>query len=722
MKKFVIYLLLAGCVLPPASSRAIDLKQSKVTQVVNDVQIISAADKSTKPATVDAIFKVPDILRTGPNSRAELVAEDQTITRVGANTVFAFDPANRTIDLQKGSLLFHSPKGKGGGTIQTGSATASVLGTTIVVTTTPDGGFKLLVLEGEAEIKFLNGLLQRLNAGQMTFILPGGGMSPIIMFRLDNNTRGSRLINGFHNSLPSLNKIEDEVNKQGKMIKQGKAQDTGLLVGNKASASQVEALDQSILQDYFNKQATFQPVATGKGYLTIDGFEVAPYRASEPVTDALPPAQALSADASINGANLNAHNIFLTTGPFGVTVPGVDAENNFLQNPFSGFFGRNINIKTRNIDMTAYGLVPKFDFLAAQNINISGSLNFNGFVPSVYLTAGGQIAIAPGSTVSANTYYLYLGSFGPMHFDNVNFQNTPGGLKLSSLSDLSLNNGSVNAGISVDLFGHTGVNISGTQIAAGLDAARIFSDSTISLNTTTLTAGGNVVVFGNDDVSVNNSTINSSGDRPNVLVSSFAGSLSLNGGSFALATSGTPAANAGPVGIASAFPSAIQLSAGTDANIAGTRITADSLYVNAGGSIAINGGASIAAATVTLNAGDSILLDNVAMSGTTLNMTAKNTINVGSAAHAVDLSSFADANITAHTPVFENVNFGGNVRITSNNGLLAANPNTGQAVQRGFVNFINGVTYTHTLITSANQSTFINPLSGPGIFLSAGAH
>ena len=204
MKRFAVFLLLAGWILPLASSRAIDLKQSKLTQVVNDVQIISAADKSTKAATVDAVFKVPDILRTGPNSRAELVAEDQTITRVGANTVFAFDPANRTIDLQKGSLLFHSPKGKGGGTIQTGSATASVLGTTIVVTTTPDGGFKLLVLEGEAEIKFLNGLLQRLKAGQMTFILPGGGMSPIIMFRLDNNTKGSKLVNGFRNSLPSL--------------------------------------------------------------------------------------------------------------------------------------------------------------------------------------------------------------------------------------------------------------------------------------------------------------------------------------------------------------------------------------------------------------------------------------------------------------------------------------------------------------------------------------
>src|ERR1019366_5984530 len=141
-------------------SSAMDLKQSKFTQIVNDVQIISGADKTAKAAALNDLFKVPDILRTGPNSRAELVAADQTITRVGANTIFSFDPANRTIDLQKGSLLFHSPKGKGGGTIQTGSATASVLGTTIVVTTTSSGGFKILVLEGFAEVKFLNGLKQ----------------------------------------------------------------------------------------------------------------------------------------------------------------------------------------------------------------------------------------------------------------------------------------------------------------------------------------------------------------------------------------------------------------------------------------------------------------------------------------------------------------------------------------------------------------------------------
>src|ERR1700748_644111 len=135
MKKQAI---LWGCltgVLVAANSPAMDLKQSKITQVVNDVQIVSASSETQKAAAVNDIFTMPDILRTGASSRADLVAPDETITRVGATTIFSFDPANRTIDLKQGSLLFHSPHGKGGGTIHTGSAPAFGLGTTPLPTT-----------------------------------------------------------------------------------------------------------------------------------------------------------------------------------------------------------------------------------------------------------------------------------------------------------------------------------------------------------------------------------------------------------------------------------------------------------------------------------------------------------------------------------------------------------------------------------------------------------
>src|SRR5579862_2001193 len=106
MKKLFAVSSFLGGFLMVSPGHAADLKQSKFTQVVNDVEVISSADNSQKVAAVNEVFNMPDLVRTGEASRAELIAEDNTITRVGANTIFSFDPANRTIHLQQGSLLF----------------------------------------------------------------------------------------------------------------------------------------------------------------------------------------------------------------------------------------------------------------------------------------------------------------------------------------------------------------------------------------------------------------------------------------------------------------------------------------------------------------------------------------------------------------------------------------------------------------------------------------
>lgn len=212
MKTFTAFSLLAGLFLPLAA-QAIDLKQSKFTQVVNSVDVI-AEDKSTHAAAVSDVFKMPEVLRTGAASRAEMVAEDKTITRVGADTIFSFDPANRAIDLKQGSLLFHSPHGKGGGSIHTASATAAVLGTTIIVSCTADGGFKVLDLEGEAKVRLPDGSSQTLNPGEMIVIFPGGGKSAVIIFNLGDEVKGSLLVNGFTDPLPSMDMINAEIARQ----------------------------------------------------------------------------------------------------------------------------------------------------------------------------------------------------------------------------------------------------------------------------------------------------------------------------------------------------------------------------------------------------------------------------------------------------------------------------------------------------------------------------
>ncbi|HXI73412.1 MAG TPA: FecR family protein [Verrucomicrobiae bacterium] len=418
MKKTIaLSLYLTWLTVVPASPAA-DFKQSKVTQVVNEVQIISGADQATKSATVNDLFSLPDILRTGPASRAELVAQDDTVTRVGANTIFSFDPARRTVDLKQGSLLFHSPHGKGGGSIHTGSATASVLGSTLIVSATPNGGFKVISLEDDVTIKLPNGLHQQLKPGQMTFILPGGTrLAPIILFRLDDLTQHSLLVNGFVHPLASLPLIDHEINRQNKLLKSGKLADTGLLAGNNATSDQVEVLDANTVQYAVNPQDV---------------------------------QAALGADATINQPSLLDANI--PTPPARIFMnPAFSLPDNsfFDGQKFTGFAAKNISINTPGsnpngltVNLSPYAGKPEFDFVASKGINIEGSVNFNGLSANntLALIGGEQITFAPNVAVQANVGDFQIASAGALTLDSVALINQLGGVSLASGSTISLEN------------------------------------------------------------------------------------------------------------------------------------------------------------------------------------------------------------------------------------------------------------------------------------------
>src|SRR5260221_14587030 len=156
---------------------AATITQSTFTDVVKDVNVIAGATKATSAAKVNGDFKAPDLVRTGADSRAELTAPDQTITRVGANTVFSFEPAGRNLRLEQGSVLFHSPAGKGGGTIKTGGASAAVLGTTIIVVATPNGGFNFHLLQSKGKATLANGKIPTMKGGpNVLFLSCGAGL------------------------------------------------------------------------------------------------------------------------------------------------------------------------------------------------------------------------------------------------------------------------------------------------------------------------------------------------------------------------------------------------------------------------------------------------------------------------------------------------------------------------------------------------------------------
>jgi hypothetical protein len=157
-----------------------------------------------------------------------LTAPDQTITRVGANTVFSFEPSGRNIDLEHGNVLFHSPAGKGGGSIRSGGAAAAVLGTTLIVSSTGSGGFKVILLEGHGTVTLPSGKSVTLKAGQLVFVLPGQTkFGSVLDINLGKLVDGSRLVNGFSHPLPSLGLIENAINHQNKELKNGGLKDTG---------------------------------------------------------------------------------------------------------------------------------------------------------------------------------------------------------------------------------------------------------------------------------------------------------------------------------------------------------------------------------------------------------------------------------------------------------------------------------------------------------------
>src|SRR5947207_10900829 len=218
--------VVAGCV---QWVRSAPLTESTVTEIIKEVNLLPVNAAAASPAKLKDVVKAPDRVRTGAESRTELTAPDHTITRIGANTAFSFETKERVLNLEKGSLLFHSPKGAGGGTIKSGGASAAVLGTTLMVAATANGGFKVIVLDGQGRVTLPNGKRVNLNAGQMVFVLPvGGGFSDVLDINLAKLVAGSLLVKGFSHELPSLARINMTIQRQNYRLIVGRAVDTGM--------------------------------------------------------------------------------------------------------------------------------------------------------------------------------------------------------------------------------------------------------------------------------------------------------------------------------------------------------------------------------------------------------------------------------------------------------------------------------------------------------------
>ena len=216
----------AAALLVPVAIHAdtATLTSAQITQIIKDVQTIDPG-KGARNAVMKETLAGQQAVRTGIDSRTELLFNDHTISRLGSNTHFSFTEGTRNMSLESGVMLLQVPKGNGGAKIETAAVTAAVTGTTIMI----EAGLnytKLIVLDGECCIwpkndKIKNELFKFkhktcVHEGQEVILRNGAKEIPdpvYVNLKVLENT--SLLITGDWNSPLNTTPINTAANNQG---------------------------------------------------------------------------------------------------------------------------------------------------------------------------------------------------------------------------------------------------------------------------------------------------------------------------------------------------------------------------------------------------------------------------------------------------------------------------------------------------------------------------
>src|SRR5438067_11208661 len=216
-------------------SVASPLTSAEVTKIINRVSVIEPA-KGDRPAALRDVIKDDLGLQTGARSRSELLFQDNTLTRLGAEFFFQAEDGIRDMTLEKGSMLLQVPKGLGGAKIHTAAVTAAITGTTIMMEYSPRQYLKVLVLEGSLRLSrngsFNDSLVLR--PGKMVIMRPDAKKIPEpVDVDLAQIVRTSTLVNfPGSNILPSMPLIQTAINDQAKEVTKGTLVPTNLVMGH----------------------------------------------------------------------------------------------------------------------------------------------------------------------------------------------------------------------------------------------------------------------------------------------------------------------------------------------------------------------------------------------------------------------------------------------------------------------------------------------------------
>lgn len=210
------------------------LTEAQVTKIINQVSLVDP-QSGERPAVMRDVVKDDLGVETGVKSRSELLFQDDTLTRLGAETFFSFKTGTRDLTLEKGSMLLQVPKGLGGAKIHTAAVTAAITGTTIMMEYIPTKYIKVMVLEGSLRLS-RNGLFGDsvvLTAGKMVIMRPDAKNIPEpVNVDLQHVVQTSTLVNfPGADPLPSTNLIQAAIADQQQQLAKTNLVPTNLVIG-----------------------------------------------------------------------------------------------------------------------------------------------------------------------------------------------------------------------------------------------------------------------------------------------------------------------------------------------------------------------------------------------------------------------------------------------------------------------------------------------------------
>jgi hypothetical protein len=407
------FLLLGAILTACASTNAADLKEARVTQIIRDVKLLPNAAPA-RPAIVNDPVRNGTAVRTGIESRTELVFTDATLARLGANTIFSFSEGTRNLELTDGAMLLRVPKNASGAKINTAAVTAAITGTTVMLEFHKNSYIKFIVLEGTGRIFLPSHLGESVlvHAGQMLIAKPDAKNLPNpVDVDIRQLRKTSRLIRGF-GKMGSEGLIAQTEAAQDQQRAEGELYETNLAIYGGGTSI--------ILTDQEHIQET-QIAAEQNPPPPPVGPPVVPSEFGPPATITSPNPYPLGSDTQINtdptivsNGTTNYGKIYrdtLTDGPrsrwlFGATktfdtASGFDTPNRavFDLNNIAVFKFQNLQLISDPSISTANGGTTRLGLVGVDGITSGppgGNLTFAGLDSVLLATQNGSIVLGSG--------------------------------------------------------------------------------------------------------------------------------------------------------------------------------------------------------------------------------------------------------------------------------------------------------------------------------------